>query len=113
MNDLAIALTNILNLLKTNVYEPILSALDVSSFADDLILYLNSLINGLFKFFNIENVLSEQLDYGIIAWSITLLVLILIIVFMVNLFKFAFDFIKESVKFRRLKRKKWKDFSNF
>lgn len=106
MNDLATALTNILNLLKTSVYEPILNALGTSSFADDLILYINSLINGLFKFFNIENVLSEQLDYGIIAWSITLLVLILLVMFMVNLFKFAFASIKESVKFRRLKRKK-------
>lgn len=106
MNDLATALTNILNLLKTNVYEPILNALDSSSFGDDLILYINSLINGIFKFFNIENVLSEQLDYGIIAWSITLLVLILLIIFMINLFKFAFASIKESVKFRRLKRKK-------
>lgn len=106
MNDLATALTNILNLLKTSVYEPILNALDNSSFGDDLILYLNSLINGLFKFFNIDNVLSEQLDYGIISWGITLLVLILLIIFMVNLFKFSFAFIKESVKFRRLKKRK-------
>ena len=106
MNDLATALTNILNLLKTNVYEPILNALDSSSFGDDLILYLNSLISGLFKFINVDNVLSEQLDYGIIAWSITLLVLILLVIFMVNLFKFAFASIKESVKFRRLKKRK-------
>lgn len=106
MNDLATALTNILNLLKSSVYEPILSALDTSSFGDDLILYINSLINGIFKFFNIENVLSEQLDYGIIAWSITLLVLILLIVFMVNLFRFCFASIKESVKFRRLKKRR-------
>lgn len=113
MNDLATALTNILNLLKTSIYEPILSALDSSSFADDLILYLNSLLNGFFKFINIDNVLSEQLDYGIIAWSITLLILILLVIFMVNLFKFAFSSIKESVKFRRLKKRKWKDFSNF
>lgn len=113
MNDLATALTNLLNLLKTSVYEPILNALDASSFGDDLILYINSLINGLFKFFNVENVLSDQLDYGIVAWSITLLVLILLIIFMVNLFKFSFAFIKESVKIRRLKKRKWKDFLNF
>lgn len=106
MNDLAEALTNILNLLKTSIYEPILNALDTSSFGDDLISYINSLINGLFKFFNVENVLSEQLDYGIIAWSITLLVLILLIIFMVNLFKFCFSSIKESVKIRRLKKRK-------
>lgn len=106
MNDLATALTNILNLLKTSIYEPILSALDASSFGDDLILYLNSLINGIFKFINGENLLSEQLDYGIIAWSITLLVLILLIIFMTNLFKFAFSSIKESVKFRRMKKRR-------
>lgn len=106
MSDLATALINILNLLKTNVYEPILNALDTSSFCDDLILWFNSLLNGLFKFINVDNVLSEQLDYGIIAWSITLLILILLVIFMINLFKFAFSSIKESVKFRKAKKRR-------
>ena len=80
------AIIDLINLIKNGLEQPILNALNSTTPFNQIITFINNLLNAVFKLFNNDNAVIPTISNELIAEVLAMVVLIYLISIIVNLF---------------------------
>ena len=80
------AIIDLINLIKDGLEQPILNALNSTTPFNQIISFINNLLNAVFKLFNNDNAVIPTISNELIAEVLAMVVLIYLISLIVNLF---------------------------
>lgn len=89
------AIKNLLNLLKTELYDPLYNAFIDNELINNVLSIINKILNAIFKLWNNENVI--QLTVSDISTALTIIVLVLLLYVVIKLFVQMFRAITDSI----------------
>ena len=89
------AIKNLLNLLKTELYDPFYNAFIDNELINNVLNVINKILNAIFKLWNNENVI--QLTVSDISTALTIIVLVLLLYVVIKLFVQMFRAITDSI----------------
>ena len=100
------AIKNLLNLLKTELYDPLYNAFIDNQLMNNVLNIINKILNAIFKLWNNENVI--ELTISDISTILTITVLILLLYVVIKLFVQMFKAITESINDVKPKQERFK-----
>lgn len=100
------AIKNLLNLLITELYDPIYNAFINNQLMNNVLNIINKILNAIFKLWNNENVI--DINMSDISTTLTIIVLILLLYVVVKLFVQMFKAITDSVNDIKPKQERFK-----
>ena len=100
------AIQNLLNLLITELYDPIYNAFINNQLMNNVLNVINKILNAIFKLWNNENVI--ELNMSDISTTLTIIVLILLLYVVVKLFVQMFKAITDSINDIKPKQERFK-----
>lgn len=101
-----VAIQNLLNLLITELYDPIYNAFINNQLMNNVLNIINKILNAIFKLWNNENVI--ELNMSDISTTLTIIVLILLLYVVVKLFVQMFKAITDSINDIKPKQERFK-----
>ena len=100
------AIQNLLNLLITELYNPIYNAFIDNVLMKNVLSIINKILNAIFKLWNNENVI--ELNMSDISTTLTIIVLILLLYVVIKLFISMFKAITDSINDIKPKQERFK-----
>ena len=100
------AIKNLLNLLKTELYEPLYNAFIDNQLMNNVLNIINKILNAIFKLWNNENVI--EINMSDISTTLTIIVLILLLYVVIKLFVQMFKAITDSINDIKPKQERFK-----
>ena len=100
------AIQNLLNLLITELYDPIYNAFVNNQLMNNVLNIINKILNAIFKLWNNENVI--ELNMSDISTTLTIIVLILLLYVVIKLFVQMFKAITDSINDIKPKQERFK-----
>lgn len=100
------AIKNLLNLLKTELYDPLYNAFIDNQLINNVLSIINKILNAIFKLWNNENVI--ELTISDASTIITISVLILLLYVVIKLFVQMFKAITDSINDIKPKQERFK-----
>lgn len=100
------AIQNLLNLLITELYNPIYNAFIDNVLMKNVLSIINKILNAIFKLWNNENVI--ELNMSDISTALTIIVLILLLYVVIKLFVQMFKAITDSINDIKPKQERFK-----
>ena len=100
------AIQNLLDLLITELYDPIYNAFINNQLMNNVLNIINKILNGIFKLWNNENVI--ELNMSDISTTLTIIVLILLLYVVIKLFVQMFRAITDSINDIKPKQERFK-----
>lgn len=100
------AIQNLLNLLITELYNPIYNAFIDNVLIKNVLSIINKILNAIFKLWNNENVI--DLNMSDISTTLTIIVLILLLYVVIKLFVQMFKAITDSINDIKPKQERFK-----
>lgn len=100
------AIQNLLNLLITELYDPIYNAFINNQLMNNVLNIINKILNAIFKLWNNENVI--EINMSDISTTLTIIVLILLLYVVVKLFVQMFKAITDSINDIKPKQERFK-----
>ena len=100
------AIQNLLNLLITELYDPIYNAFVNNQLMNNVLNIINKILNAIFKLWNNENVI--ELTISDISTALTFIVLILLLYVVIKLFVQMFRAITDSINDIKPKQERFK-----
>ena len=100
------AIKNLLNLLKTELYDPLYNAFIDNQLMKNVLSIINKILNAIFKLWNNENVI--ELTISDISTILTITVLILLLYVVIKLFVQMFRAITDSINDIKPKQERFK-----
>ena len=100
------AIKNLLNLLKTELYDPFYNAFIDNELINNILNVINKILNAIFKLWNNQNVV--EFTISDISTILTLCVLILVLSIIIKLFIQMFKAITESINDIKPKQERFK-----
>ena len=101
-----LAIQNLLNLLITELYDPIYNAFINNKLMNNVLNIINKILNAIFKLWNNENVI--ELNMSDISTTLTIIVLILLLYVVIKLFVQMFKAITDSINDIKPKQERFK-----
>ena len=101
-----LAIQNLLNLLITELYDPIYNSFIDNQLMNNVLNIINKILNAIFKLWNNENVI--ELNMSDISTALTFIVLILLLYVVIKLFVQMFRAITESINDIKPKQERFK-----
>ena len=89
------AIKNLLNLLKTELYDPLYNAFIDNQLMNNVLNIINKILNAIFKLWNNENVI--EINMIDISTALTIIVLVLLLYVVIKLFVQMFKAITDSI----------------
>ena len=100
------AIQNLLNLLITELYDPIYNAFINNQLMNNVLNIINKILNAIFKLWNNENVI--EINMSDISTTLTIIVLILLLYVVIKLFVQMFKAITDSINDIKPKQERFK-----
>lgn len=100
------AIQNLLNLLITELYNPIYNAFIDNVLMKNVLSIINKILNAIFKLWNNENVI--QLTMSDLSTTLTIIVLVLLLYVVIKLFVQMFRAITDSINDIKPKQERFK-----
>ena len=100
------AIQNLLNLLITELYDPIYNAFINNQLMNNVLNIINKILNAIFKLWNNQNVI--EINMSDISTTLTIIVLILLLYVVVKLFVQMFKAITDSINDIKPKQERFK-----
>ena len=100
------AIKNLLNLLKTELYDPLYNAFIDNQLMNNVLNIINKILNAIFKLWNNENVI--EINMVDISTTLTIIVLILLLYVVIKLFVQMFKAITDSINDIKPKQERFK-----
>ena len=100
------AIKNLLNLLKTELYDPLYNAFIDNQLMNNVINIINKILNAIFKLWNNENVI--EINMIDISTALTIIVLVLLLYVVIKLFVQMFKAITDSINDIKPKQERFK-----
>ena len=100
------AIQNLLNLLITELYDPIYNAFINNQLMNNVLNLINKILNAIFKLWNNENVI--EINMSDISSTLTIIVLILLLFVVIKLFVQMFKAITDSINDIKPKQERFK-----
>ena len=100
------AIKNLLNLLKTELYDPLYNAFIDNQLMNNVLNIINKILNAIFKLWNNENVI--EINMVDISTTLTISVLILLLYVVIKLFVQMFKAITDSINDIKPKQERFK-----
>ena len=100
------AIKNLLNLLKTELYDPLYNAFIDNELINNVLSIINKILNAIFKFINNENVI--EITISDISTALTIIVLVLLLYVVIKLFVQMFRAITDSINDINPKQERFK-----
>lgn len=100
------AIKNLLNLLKTELYEPMYNAFIDNELINNVLTIINKILNAIFKLWNSENVI--EITTSDISTALTIVVLVLLLYVVIKLFIQMFRAITDSINDINPKQERFK-----
>ena len=101
-----LAIQNLLNLLITELYDPIYNAFINNKLMNNVLNIINKILNAIFKLWNNENVI--EINMSDISTTLTLIVLVLLLYVVIKLFVQMFRAITDSINDIKPKQERFK-----
>ena len=100
------AIQNLLNLLITELYDPIYNAFVNNQLMNNVLNIINKILNAIFKLWNNENVI--EINMIDISTALTIIVLVLLLYVVIKLFVQMFRAITDSINDIKPKQERFK-----
>ena len=100
------AIKNLLNLLKTELYDPLYNAFIDNQLMNNVLNIINKILNAIFKLWNNENVI--EINMIDISTALTFIVLVLLLYVVIKLFVQMFKAITDSINDIKPKQERFK-----
>ncbi len=100
------AIQNLLNLLITELYDPVYNAFINNQLMNNVLNIINKILNAIFKLWNNENVI--EINMSDISTTLTISVLILLLYVVIKLFVQMFKAITDSINDIKPKQERFK-----
>ena len=100
------AIKNLLNLLKTELYDPLYNAFNDNQLMNNVLNIINKILNAIFKLWNNENVI--EINMIDISTALTIIVLVLLLYVVIKLFVQMFRAITDSINDIKPKQERFK-----
>ena len=100
------AIKNLLNLLKTELYDPLYNAFIDNQLMNNVLNIINKILNAIFKLWNNENVI--EINMIDISTSLTIIALVLLLYVVIKLFVQMFRAITDSINDIKPKQERFK-----
>ncbi len=100
------AIQNLLNLLITELYDPIYNAFINNQLMNNVLNIINKILNAIFKLWNNQNVI--EINMSDISTTLTIIVLILLLYVVIKLFIQMFKAITDSINDINPKQERFK-----
>ena len=100
------AIQSLLNLLITELYDPIYNAFINNQLMNNVLNLINKILNAIFKLWNNENVI--EINMSDISTTLTIIVLVLLLYVVIKLFVQMFKAITESINDIKPKQERFK-----
>ena len=100
------AIQNLLNLLITELYDPIYNAFINNQLMNNVLNVINKILNAIFKLWNNQNVI--EINMSDISTTLTISVLILLLYVVIKLFVQMFKAITDSINDIKPKQERFK-----
>ena len=100
------AIQNLLNLLITELYDPIYNAFINNQLMNNVLNIINKILNAIFKLWNNENVI--EINMIDISTALTIIVLVLLLYVVIKLFVQMFRAITDSINDIKPKQERFK-----
>lgn len=100
------AIQNLLNLLITELYDPIYNAFINNQLMNNVLNIINKILNAIFKLWNNQNVI--EINMSDISTTLTIIVLILLLYVVIKLFVQMFKAITDSINDIKPKQERFK-----
>ena len=100
------AIQNLLNLLITELYDPIYNAFINNQLMNNVLNVINKILNAIFKLWNNENVI--EINMSDISTTLTIIVLVLLLYVVIKLFVQMFRAITDSINDIKPKQERFK-----
>ena len=100
------AIQNLLNLLITELYDPIYNAFINNQLMNNVLNVINKILNAIFKLWNNENVI--EINISDISTILTIIVLVLLLYVVIKLFVQMFRAITDSINDIKPKQERFK-----
>ena len=100
------AIQNLLNLLITELYDPIYNAFINNQLMNNVLNIINKILNAIFKLWNNENVI--EINMSDISTALTIIVLVLLLYVVIKLFVQMFRAITDSINDIKPKQDRFK-----
>ena len=100
------AIKNLLNLLKTELYDPLYNAFIDNQLMNNVLNIINKILNAIFKLWNDQNVI--EINMSDISTTLTISVLILLLYVVIKLFVQMFKAITDSINDIKPKQERFK-----
>ena len=100
------AIKNLLNLLKTELYDPLYNAFIDNQLMNNVLNIINKILNAIFKLWNNENVI--EINMIDISTALTIIVLVLLLYVVIKLFVQMFRAITDSINDIKPKQERFK-----
>ena len=100
------AIKNLLNLLKTELYDPLYNAFIDNQLMNNVLNIINKILNAIFKLWNNENVI--EITTSDISTGLTIIVLVLLLYVVIKLFVQMFRAITDSINDIKPKQERFK-----
>ena len=100
------AIKNLLNLLKTELYDPLYNAFIDNQLMNNVLNIINKILNAIFKLWNNENVI--EINMIDISTTITISILVLLLYVVIKLFVQMFRAITDSINDIKPKQERFK-----
>ena len=100
------AIQNLLNLLITELYDPIYNAFVNNQLMNNVLNTINKILNAIFKLWNNENVI--EINMIDISTALTIIVLVLLLYVVIKLFVQMFRAITDSINDIKPKQERFK-----
>ena len=100
------AIKNLLNLLKTELYDPLYNAFINNQLMNNVLNIINKILNAIFKLWNNENVI--EINMIDISTALTIIVLVLLLYVVIKLFVQMFKAITDSINDIKPKQERFK-----
>lgn len=100
------AIKNLLNLLKTELYDPLYNAFIDNQLMNNVLNIINKILNAIFKLWNNENVI--EINMIDISTILTIIVLVLLLYVVIKLFVQMFRAITDSINDIKPKQERFK-----
>ena len=101
-----LAIQNLLNLLITELYDPIYNAFINNQLMNNVLNIINKILNAIFKLWNNENVI--EINMSDISTTLTIIVLVLLLYVVIKLFVQMFRAITDSINDIKPKQERFK-----
>ena len=100
------AIQNLLNLLISELYDPIYNAFINNQLMNNVLNVINKILNAIFKLWNNQNVI--EITISDISTSLTIIVLVLLLYVVIKLFVQMFKAITDSINDIKPKQERFK-----